>query len=118
MMDAVVSARHLSKTLGGRAVLRDVSVDVAPGNIVGILGENGAGKTKESVVRLMIRGHQTLPAPLGIPNVLSERVDGGRAQVVVTHWDDSHRSLLARRLNADIVVESLSLEDIFLELHT
>lgn len=44
-MEAVVSARHLGKTVAGKALLRDISVDVAPGDIVGVIGKNGAGKT-------------------------------------------------------------------------
>ncbi len=38
-------AAHLVKRYGGREVLRDVSVDVERGEIVGLLGANGAGKT-------------------------------------------------------------------------
>jgi ABC-2 type transport system ATP-binding protein len=45
MMEAVVSARHLGKTIDGKTLLRDISVDVAPGDIVGVIGKNGAGKT-------------------------------------------------------------------------
>jgi ABC-type branched-subunit amino acid transport system ATPase component/ABC-type branched-subunit amino acid transport system permease subunit len=37
--------RHVSKHFGGRAALVDVNVQVAPGEIVGIIGSNGAGKT-------------------------------------------------------------------------
>ena len=44
-METVVSARHLGKTVGGKALLRDISVDVAQGDIVGVIGKNGAGKT-------------------------------------------------------------------------
>jgi lipopolysaccharide export system ATP-binding protein len=41
----LLSAEGLAKTYGGRAVVRDVSLEVASGEIVGLLGPNGAGKT-------------------------------------------------------------------------
>jgi lipopolysaccharide export system ATP-binding protein len=41
----VLAAKHLSKRLGGREILRDVSVTVRAGEVVGLLGPNGAGKT-------------------------------------------------------------------------
>ena len=38
-------AEHLLKIYGKRTVVRDVSVNVSQGEIVGLLGPNGAGKT-------------------------------------------------------------------------
>ncbi|HVQ63572.1 MAG TPA: ATP-binding cassette domain-containing protein, partial [Terriglobia bacterium] len=35
----------ISKSYKGRAVVRDVNVEVAQGEVVGLLGPNGAGKT-------------------------------------------------------------------------
>jgi lipopolysaccharide export system ATP-binding protein len=42
---STLAAAHLSKTYKGRTVVRDVSVAIASGEIVGLLGPNGAGKT-------------------------------------------------------------------------
>jgi ABC-2 type transport system ATP-binding protein len=38
-------ARGLGKAFGGRAVLRDIDLDVAPGRIAVVKGRNGVGKT-------------------------------------------------------------------------
>ena len=40
-----LKAEHLSKSYKGRQVVRDVSLEVNSGQIVGLLGPNGAGKT-------------------------------------------------------------------------
>lgn len=40
-----LAARNLSKIYKGRRVVRDVSIDILQGEIVGLLGPNGAGKT-------------------------------------------------------------------------
>lgn len=40
-----LKAEHLSKSYKGRKVVKDVSLEVNSGQIVGLLGPNGAGKT-------------------------------------------------------------------------
>ena len=42
---AALVAEHLQKTYGRRRVVDDVSFHVEPGEIIGLLGANGAGKT-------------------------------------------------------------------------
>lgn len=57
----MIQVRHLTKTIGARAVLDDVSFDVVSGRVTGLAGPNGAGKS--TLLRCMLsidtvdRGH-------------------------------------------------------------
>ncbi|MBT5071737.1 MAG: ATP-binding cassette domain-containing protein, partial [Porticoccaceae bacterium] len=42
---ATLEAKNLAKSYGKKPVVRDVSLSVKQGEIVGLLGPNGAGKT-------------------------------------------------------------------------
>ncbi|HCT24297.1 MAG TPA: LPS export ABC transporter ATP-binding protein, partial [Chitinophagaceae bacterium] len=44
-MNLTIHTKDLIKTYGGRTVVKQVSVNVHQGEIVGLLGPNGAGKT-------------------------------------------------------------------------
>jgi len=45
MSKKILSAKNLSKAYGKKTVIRDVSLDISQGEVVGLLGPNGAGKT-------------------------------------------------------------------------
>jgi len=70
MPDVALSARKLTKIIGDRTIVDDVSFDVNAGEVFGFLGPNGAGKT--TAVKLLLGldrptggGGSVLGAPLG-----------------------------------------------------
>ena len=42
---AILECKNLTKSFGATAALQDVSLEIAPGRIIGLLGPNGSGKT-------------------------------------------------------------------------
>uniref|UniRef100_UPI003555D3AB ATP-binding cassette domain-containing protein n=1 Tax=Pandoraea sputorum TaxID=93222 RepID=UPI003555D3AB len=55
---ATLKAQHLAKSYKSRQVVRDVSLSIDSGQIVGLLGPNGAGKTT------LMRAHAGLHRPV------------------------------------------------------
>ncbi len=44
-MEPILQAKNLTKRFGGLTAVDDVSMDVAPGQVIGLVGDNGAGKS-------------------------------------------------------------------------
>ena len=55
----VLSVRGLSKSFNGRTVLKNVSLDVTRGQIVGLLGQNGCGKS--TMIKVIAGYHEPDP---------------------------------------------------------
>jgi ABC-2 type transport system ATP-binding protein len=72
---------------------------------------------KENVVRLHVRAKKPLPLDVPVPHRLAYRVEGNRATIAVAQWSSAQRDALAEELDADVDVEPLGLEEIFIELH-
>jgi ABC-2 type transport system ATP-binding protein len=72
---------------------------------------------KDSVKRLHITASRPLPKSLGIAGTVHEQIDGSDAAVTVCAFDDEQVAELSQRLDAQVTVEDLNLEDIYLELH-
>ena len=50
--DSAASLERVTKSFGGQIVLRNITLKVAPGEIVGIVGSNGSGKT--TLLRVLV----------------------------------------------------------------
>jgi len=56
MQTPLVSLREITKSFSGVAALKDVSLELFPGDILGLIGENGAGKS--TLINLLSGVHQ------------------------------------------------------------
>src|ERR1035437_1009888 len=44
-MQPIITIRQLNKQYGEKVVLKDINLDIFPGQIIGYIGPNGAGKS-------------------------------------------------------------------------
>jgi ABC-2 type transport system ATP-binding protein len=72
---------------------------------------------KESIVRLHISGTGAELPQFRIPGVLNVRRDGAFATAVVRDWTAEAQEALEESASVQVEVETLGLEEIFLELH-
>lgn len=50
--EPVLQVRHLSKQIGKKEIVKDLTLDIYPGEVFGFLGPNGAGKT--TTIRMLV----------------------------------------------------------------
>jgi len=93
MTDPILSIKSMTKRFGGLVAVNDLSWDIFPGEVVGLLGDNGAGK---STMVKIIAGN--------FPPSAGEIVlDGESVQF--------HRPVEAREKGVEIVYQDLALCD-------
>lgn len=93
-------ASHVALLRGGRVEFHD-EIDVL----------------KDRFKRLRIEARRDLPADLAIPGTLRAQVRGSQALVTVDGADAALVGSIRERFDADVNVDDLNLEEIFLELH-
>lgn len=96
---AAVSIRCVSKSFDGMEVLRDVSLEVAPGEVVSILGSSGSGK---STLLRCINWLET-------PDRGDIHIAGDRIGVSSTGQPMSRRQLAGMRARLGMVFQSFNL---------
>ena len=72
---------------------------------------------KDSIVRVHVRAKRALPSDLSIPNAISVERSETYAAAIVRDWTADLHGDVEQQTGAQLEVESLTLEDIFLELH-
>jgi len=70
--EPVVRLGSVFKSFGGRAVLRDVGLEIEPGEVHGLLGQNGSGK---STLVKILSGHYAPDPGTGVLDVRGQRVE-------------------------------------------
>src|SRR6187200_1191500 len=73
-MSASFHARDLKKTYNGRQVVKNVSIDVERGEVVGLLGPNGAGKTTTFYMMVGLVRPDTGTVTLGDVNIVGRPI--------------------------------------------
>ena len=72
---------------------------------------------KDRVKRWRIHSEQPLPSDFFVDGAIRQQVDERTATVVVTDATDQAIQEISQRYNANVSVEDLNLEEIFMELH-
>jgi ABC-2 type transport system ATP-binding protein len=72
---------------------------------------------QERIRRIRIQSDHNLCLPIPVPNIIHSVVSGATAEVTVDDVSDEEIHRLGEKLSARVTIESLNLEDIFLEVN-
>ena len=110
-MNPLIQVKNVTKQYTGKTALRGVSLDIFPGEVVGLVGESGSGK---STLGRVILGLD--PATSGevwfdgqnLANLMPTKMKLLRRQMQVV-FQDPHASLNPRMTVLDLVAEGLDI---------
>ena len=80
----LLRVEQLAKRFGDAAVFDDVSFDVAPGEVVAVLGESGVGKST------LLNALAGLETPSAGRIEVAGRLLNGMTETVMAHWRRAH----------------------------
>lgn len=98
----------LERVAGRVAILRDGQIAF----------HGDLDELKDRVKRLRIIAAHELPASFAVPGSLQSEVEGSMATATVDNFDEQQLDSLRRTWQADVSVQDLNLEEIFVALHS
>jgi ABC-type oligopeptide transport system ATPase subunit len=104
-----LSVRNLVKSFGGRPVVKDVSFDLAPGEVLGLVGESGSGKSTVARCVARLSRADSGRVLLGDTDLLgaSRRDLRGLRRDIQMVFQDPYSSLNPRMTAGELVEEGL-----------